>query len=335
MKIDNFVRIVDGKLRTLPPIDAFASISFEFSRVSHGDLFIDVYASRENIHQALQRGAYAILTTLPYRDDDEESAWIEVENIERALIKLLRYTLNQKKLHVLSMTCVQAAFLDHIQTPKTAKRLKGDITAIANLIFNAKEDELFYTDNTALCTQIAPTAFEVGKNIHVKIKTVSKGLFLSSFEYQGRYWNDQKIPEHFIEELLNLLHFCDTFTLTYSLEHINFIEHFYPQFISASLSKKEFGSSDRALIFEPNEELLERHLAYLNSRLDKSSHLLCLPASFSTNIQASCFIIRYETYEELKVFLRQKRFSYALILGDKEKFEPFYTTPLTTQCSLF
>jgi ferrochelatase len=335
MKIDNFVRIIDGKLCTLPPIDAFASIAFEISRVSHGDLFVDMNASKDAIHQALQKGAYAVLTTLPYGNEDDESAWIEVNHLEKALIKLLRYTITQKLLHVIRLSPVQAAFLEQILPPKSAKRLKNDLISIANLILGAKDEELFYTSDALLCSQIAPAATLVEQNVHVSVKMSAKGLFLSSFEHKGRYWSDQKIPEPFVEAFLSLLHFCDDYDLAYHLEHLSFIEHFYPQFISASMAKKEFGSSDRALIFEPDATFLEEHLRYLSRRLEASTYLLCLPESFPEEIRPLCPSIRFKSFDKLAEILSAKRFSYALILGDKEAFEPFYATPLCTQQSLF
>ena len=102
MRIDNFIRIIDGQLANKPPIDAFASLCFDVPRLAHGDLFIDTTASRELIHQAIEKGAYAVVTTLPFLNDDDECAWICVDEIERTLIKLLRYSITQNRLRSFS-----------------------------------------------------------------------------------------------------------------------------------------------------------------------------------------------------------------------------------------
>lgn len=161
MKIDNFVRIIDGKLRTSPPIDAFASVQFDLARLSHGDLFIDLSASRETIHLALSKGAYAVVTTLPYHNDDDESAWIEVEHIDTALIKLLRYTITQKSLVIILCSPLQAALLSEIHTPKTLKRLQGDLSSMAKTLLGAKDEEQFFLEDATLTGQIAPSALEL------------------------------------------------------------------------------------------------------------------------------------------------------------------------------
>ena len=334
MKIDNFVRIIDGKLATMPPIDAFASICLEVSRVSHGDLFIDTTASRELIHQALEKGAYAIVTTLPFHHEDDECAWIEVTSIEQILIKLLRYTITQKSLTMVLLSPVQEALLEMIQTPKMMKRLRGDLLAITKMLLSAKEEEHFYLSDSALAQKIAPAASHVETSLHVKPRIVAKGLFLSSFWYQERYFFDQKIPSLFVEELLCLLQYCDAHNITYTLESLNFCEHFYPQFVTHALCKKEFGSSDKVLIFEPLSSLIPALLSYLHTRVESSYIVLALPKNHHPHISFEGEILLFETMEELSV-LAQKSFAYALILGDKEAYEPLFAKTFTTQPSLF
>lgn len=334
MKIDNFVRIIDGRLITTPPIDAFATICLEASRVSHGDLFIDTSASRELIHQALEKGAYAVVTTLPFNNEDEECAWIEVNSIEQILIKLLRYTITQKSLDITLLSPVQEALLEMIQTPRTIKRLRGELISIVKTILNAKDEEHFCLSNNTLVEQIAPVAHKVENTLQVKPTIIPKGLFLSSFTYHERYYTEQKIPALFVEELLCLLEFCDNHEIAYTLEHLGFSEHFYPQFVTHTLCKKEFGSSSKALIFEPLSDLLPTLIAYLQTQLDPSKIILCLPKDAQNLIPFEGEILLFETLDNLAI-LSQKSFQYALILGDKEDFEPLFIKTFTTQPSLF
>lgn len=334
MKIDNFVRIIDGRLRTTPPIDAFASISLESTRVSHGDLFIDTTASRELIHHALEKGAYAIVTTLTFANEDEECAWIEVNSIEQILIKLLRYTITQKSLDILLLSPVQEALLEMIQTPRSIKRLRNDLFAIVKTVLNAKEEERFCLSNSTLAQLIAPASQSVETTLHVKPSVMAKGLFLSSFWHNERYYLEQKIPSLFVEELLCLLGFCDTHEIVYSLEHLGFCDHFYPQFITHALCKKEFGSSDKALIFEPSSSLIPSLIAYLLTQVDASHVILCLPKTFQETLDFSGKTILFESIEELAV-LGNMSFQYALILSDKEACEPLFIKTFTTQPSLF
>ena len=334
MKIDNFVRIIDGRLITTPPIDAFATICLEASRVSHGDLFIDINASREQIHQALLKGAYAIVTTLSFEHEDDECAWIEVRSIEHILIKLLRYTITQKSLEMIVLSPVQAALLEVIQIPRSIKYLRDDLFTISKTILAAKEEERFCLSNRALAEQIAPVAHSVETTLHTKPTITPKGLFLSSFGYQDRYYVEQKIPSLFVEELLALLMFCDTHTISYTLEYLGFSEHCYPQFITQNLCKKEFGSSSKAIIFEPQETLFSTLISYVQSQIDFSKLILCLPKQYKNTFAFEGEIFYFETIEDLAI-LSQKSFQYALVLGNREDFEPLFIKTSTTQLSLF
>ena len=334
MKIENFVRIIDGKLRTSPLIDAFGSIHFELSRISHGDLFIDLASSREDVLNAIQKGAYAIVTTLVYQNDDEESAWIEVNSIETTLIKLLRFIVTQKSIQLMVMSSIQMGLLEQIQTPKVLKPLKGDLVFIAKQLLNAKENDAFFSDNKHLIANIAPAALHVASLDASLENTLAKGLFLSSFSYRERYFNECKLPAHFVASLGALLTFCDEHDVAYSLENLSFTEHFFPQFINHTLHKKEFGSSDKALIFEPSPELLEHHLVYLKETQLLKQTLICLPQTVSVMVEDAPVFI-FETLEMLHEHLKTASYSYALIALERASFEPYYTKAQTQQLTLF
>jgi hypothetical protein len=336
MKIENFVRIIDGKLSTTPPIDAFGAICFEPSRVLHGDLFIDTTASREMIHQALEKGAYAIVTVLPFINEDEECAWIEVSTIEQTLIKLLRYTITQKSLNFLLLSPVQASLLEMIQaTPKTMKHLKGELVHMTKTILLAKEEDSFFLSNASLAHSIAPVAHQIKTYVHVKPTLIQKGLFLSSFTYKERFYAEQKIPSLFVEALLCLLDFCDENAIAYTLEHLTFCEHFYPQYISQNFSKKEFGTSEKVLIFEPTFELLPSLLKAIQKAHQNPCVVLCLPESLHNNFPFDGEKLWYKDPSLLLSELKTRRFTYALIHGERELFEPLLFKNTTTQLSLF
>ncbi len=334
MKIDNFVQVVNGRLITTPAIDAFSSISFDSSRVTQGELFIDFTASKENILEALEKGAYAILTTLDFMGEDKECAWVKVDAIEQALQRLLRYAIVKKSLEIILLNPIQASLLEQIQTPKTIKYLKDDIFFIAKAILNAKENEQFCLCDKALVYAIAPNANSLNLSKQDGKFISSKGLFLSSFCYKDHFYIDQKIPSHFVNELLFLLNYCDTYKISYSLENLNFCEHFFPQFITPKMRKKEFGSSDKVLIFEPSLSLLQPNLKHISNYAKSAKVLLCIPRKELKELTFEIETLLFDSIEELRV-LEERKFQYALILADKEQFEPLFVKNITTQPTLF
>ena len=115
------------------------------------------------------------------------------------------------------------------------------------------------------------------KALHVKIKP--KGLFISSFFDEERYLHELRLPALFVKDFVGVLRFCEVKNIAYSLESPLCVEHFYPQFITNNIRKREFGMGEKVLIFEDNETLLKEELAYLQDQIRSEQLLLCLPQS--------------------------------------------------------
>lgn len=333
MKIDNLVRIVDGKLLTLPSIDSFESFIFEPSKINRGDLFIDNNSLLFEVEIAVQKGAYAILTTLDLNTLDTEIAWIKVDNLERALIKILRYIAIEKSLKIAIATTLQANFLSTIQSPKKIKILKENLVSTAKDILKAQYDERLCMLDEAQALLISPTASRIRIPLHVK-QINQKGLFLSSFLHHEQYFQDVKVSSLFIKELIAVLLFLDESRMTYSLDSLMPIEHFFPLFITNNIRKKEFGMSDKVLIFEEMQELLQIEIDYLRSNVHAEDILLCLPKTMHCTLAYDSTIFYYDAYDDFEQLVNIN-FRYALVFGKKEEFEPFLTRELSTQPTLF
>jgi len=332
MKIDNLVRIVDGVLETTPSIDAFEEILFDSAKISRGDLFIDTDGSLEAIDEAIDKGAYAILTSLDFQGNDDEIAWIKMDDISLCIIKILRFLTTQKSLSIVLATPLQASFLNAIQSEKSIKVLNGSLCYIAKELFKARENEVFCLMDEAIISSIDPTFERIEKALHVKIKP--KGLFISSFFDEERYFHELRLPALFVNDLVGILHFCEAKNIAYSLESPLYLEHFYPQFITNNIRKKEFGMGEKVLIFEDDETLLKDELAYLEDQTRSEQLLLCLPQSKPIETSFKGEIFYFNEVDECEA-LKDKNLKYALIFAKKESFEAFLTRDFSTQPTLF
>ena len=332
MKIDNLVRIVDGVLQTTPSIDAFEEMLFDSAKISRGDLFIDTKSSREAIEEAIAKGAYAILTSLDFQGNDDEIAWIKVDDISLCIIKILRFLTTQKSLSIVLATPLQASFLNAIQSEKSIIVLNASLYYIAKELFKARENEVFCLMDETIISSIYPTFERIEKALHVKIKP--KGLFISSFFDEERYFHELRLPALFVNDLVGVLHFCETKNIAYSLESPLCVEHFYPQFITNNIRKKEFGMGEKVLIFEDHETLLKDELAYLQDQIRSEQLLLCLPQSKAIETSFKGEIFYFNEVDECEA-LKDKNFKYALIFAKKESFDTFLTRDFSTQPTLF
>ena len=96
MKIEDILNLTEGTLSNTPKVQAIESATVYVSKVDQGDLFFS--SNQEEIDQAIQNGAYAIV----YDDEnitcnDEEIAWIKVTSIQLAAFKLIRYVTIKKE----------------------------------------------------------------------------------------------------------------------------------------------------------------------------------------------------------------------------------------------
>ncbi len=335
MKIDNYVRIVDGVLQTTPAVDAFERIIFESHRILRGDCFFDKDNSQEAILEALSKGAYAVITMHQFDSYDPEIAWIHVNSIEQALIKLLRYTIAKKALVCVLASPIQISFLEMVHASKSLKILQGSLYEYAPEILKAKEHEMLCLEQTDVSSLIAPHALLI-KPFIAPSPIIAKGLFMASFTYKTKTWYEQKISALFVPEFLNVLAFCDEYSLLWQCDTIALSEHFYPQFVTPNLRKKEFGSSDQVLIFETNRSLFNKELAYLRAFVSAGLISICIPVELTSlfDIPENTPVIYYKDIFDLLI-LREKVFQYALVLGQKENFEPLLSQSFTTQPTLF
>jgi ferrochelatase len=204
---------------------------------------------------------------------------------------------------------------------------------VAKVILKLSDGMAVCLEDDSLCKHIAPSHSTIEKSLHLNVS--HKGLFLSSFWWKERYYSDVKLPMLFWSEWADVLHFCEREAISYGLEALVFTEHFYPQFVTPSLRKKEFGSSDHVLIFEPCMELFEREIESLQSVLPSQEWCMCLPKNAPvTQAMALPNCLIYTCVEELRL-LSSKSFRYALILGERSAFEALLSEPFISQPTLF
>ena len=332
MRIDNLVRIVEGELQSSPLIDAFESILFESSKINRGDLFIAYETSEDAIFTAIQRGAYAIITTENFNTNDTEIAWIKVPSITHAIIQILRFTCTQKSLNFILATPVQEAFLLTLQSEKKIKKLPSEFIELAKELVKAKPHSLFCLHDETLAFQLSPSTRRIDKSQHTNV--LSKGLFISTLSNETHYFHEVKIPSLFASDFLGTIEYFNAEHLAYTLDSFSPIAHFYPQFVTSQLRKKEFGMGEKVLIFESNRTLLEEEIFYLSQHTKEHETCVCLPKEISIAFECPFSIIYFSVTVDLEILCNMS-FKYALILGEREHFDAFLTRDFSTQHSLF
>lgn len=331
MRIESLVRITGGVLLNSPSVDSINDIKISSKKIQRENLFIDVNNNEEEINEAIENGAYCILSTTIPHIKDNEIAWINVDCLNDAIIKLSRFYASNKNFKFIALSFIQYKLAKCIQINKKARVLSQDIAEALTQIIHAQDNELFLVLNSEFIVDVDPS-ITLPKNKIYPQQIHKSGIFYSSFIYNDKFFNNIKLSPFFIPYLCSLIEYFDKLDIDYKIENFNNLEHFYPQFINNKLEKKDFGTTNKALIFENDFELFKQELNFLETQLDISKLVVLIPNK--TNFTCKVTKMMYNNFFEIKN-LQDKNFRYALIFGDIKNFEESLKMTTHTQMSLF
>jgi len=230
MRIDDILNIIDAELVNAGFISEISGFADSLKDVKEECLFIS--NSDDDIKEAINRGAYAILSSEHKNIIDNEIAWIYVNNIDEALFKLIKYKLLNKKVYFFDKLTTE--IIDSINKDKRLVVFdKADVKVL--------KDYDYYVTSNSVFRDIA-TQFDK----EIKIYLIKSTLFTTKLFYKKEY--EILFPSLYLDKLQNALAFFEEFNLEYFLKNIS-ISRFKPVFINKLNEVVEFGNSDRVVVF--------------------------------------------------------------------------------------
>ncbi len=310
MRLENVLALTHATLVNEPCVSDFDNIVFDVKKVNRGDLFIAIH--HNEIDQAVQNGAYGIVYDKPIQILDNEIAWIETQNVEYALKRLLRFRLIEKEVIVYECDEIVLKLAMQCPTDSNFVVVSGDIEKLYKNLWHIdnRSTLLFCPDLTdeKLFTNIK----SIPKDIVHKITIMEQTLFETSFIYENKFYERQLISPFFIPYLERLFHLYKTLKINFKLKKFTPIENFEAVFTNKKFEIKEFGSSDCVLIFEPNIKLVNQGMDYLQNRAPWANIIYIIPQTMQSN-NSNTYI--YENKDEIVDILKQNRFNFAFIVG--------------------
>ena len=313
MRLENLLALTHGKLVNEPFVNSFLNIVFDAKLVKRGDLFIAFDES--TIEEAIFHGAYGILFDKPTQIRDSEIAWIKVEDAENALKRLLRFRLIEKEVVVYSCNEILLKLALQVMTEPNFIAVSGTMKDISHSLWNLDNgttllfcpkitDEKIFTDiKTLPKTGINP------------ITVMEQTLFETSFIYDDVFYERQLISPFFIPYLEELLHFLKSAKINYRLKKFTPIEHFEAVFTNKNFEEKEFGTSDKVLIFERDADLIESEIKFLQTNASWAKIIYIIPSSHKDIYINQDRIYPYSDKDEIVPILKENSFHFALIVG--------------------
>jgi len=311
MRLENVLALTHGKLVNSPFINDFVDIIFEVRAVKRGDLFIAF--NEDDIEMAIFNGAYGVIFDKPTQISDSEIAWIQVNNNEDALKRLLRFRLIEKNIIVYECDEITLKLAQQIITEPTFIVMQGNMKNIAKILWHIVDgttilfspslnDRNIFTD-----TKILPHT-----NVNT-IRIIEHTLFETSFIYDNIFYERQIISPFFIPYLQKILNLLKLLKINYRLKKFTSIENFEPIFINNNFEIKEFGTSDKVLIFENNNNLIEKEIKFLKQNANWAKIIYVFPKNHTYKLNSSIFT--YKNNLEVIQILKNNNFNFALILG--------------------
>lgn len=313
MTFENLSKLTQARLINAPDITSFDSIVFEPEKVKMGDLFIG--REPEKIKAALARGAYAILSDEKIPIYDEEVAWLRCENIENALISLLRYYLMQKELEFVCFDPVSLALMQKIAYKEHLVFLSENIETNFHKIMDAKPHSIVLGSDKNFIQKIYPSYTIITPQEMQKIVTFKTTLFQSSFYYNDQLYEHIKLPELFLPNLEKILDFMDEKSLPYDINKCEYTPYFYPLFVTKRMELKSFGSTSTTLIVTKENKILEDIVHYMQQKASWAKQICFLPKAHKSPKCNELEVIPYQKLSEITK-LKEIEFNFAIIEAD-------------------
>lgn len=235
--LEGLVNLIDGELLNSPFISQINGYSSRAKDIKRGSLFICL--NEKDIDLAIKKGAYGILIDKYVNVTDEEIAWIKVDNIEKALCKIVKYESLNSKLYFVDEITLD--IIKSISKDKEVLTLKGNTIEQTTSILNNLDKEMFSSNE-----EIKSSFVNVEELKSMDIKILKESLFKTEIVFDSVAY-DINLPAVYINEFSKAINFFILNNYSYSLNDIK-ISRFNINFVSTELNLMDYGSTNQVII---------------------------------------------------------------------------------------
>jgi len=316
MRLENVLALTHGLLVNSPFVNIFENIVFDSKVVKRGDLFI---AFDENeIESAIFNGAYGIIFDKPTQISDTEIAWIKVEDCDNSLKRLVRFNLVEKNITAYRCNEIIVKLALQISTETNFLVIYGNTQSTYKQLTNLNQNSIVLFSPTLsdenIFTNIKDLPVVKEKNIIIKEHT----LFETSFIYDNIFFERQILSPLFIPYLEELLNLYKILNINFKLKRFSAIENFKAIFVNKNIEIKEFGGSDKVLIFEPRSDFAVMEVNYLQKMASWANIINLFPELEISKFKDIKNVFFYKNKKDIVSILKNNNFNFALIVSADE-----------------
>jgi len=305
VRLENVLALTHGSLMSQPYISLFSDIVIEASRVKRGSLFVAL--NLHDITQAIDNGAYGIVYDRDIEFDDDEIAWIKVDDSYDALKRVVRFLLIDKELVAFTCKPVVLQIAKQLTTANDFIILEGSLSDNFSKLLSAPSKSTLLFVESQIQSDLFTDASVLADEVEDKIEILEHTLFEMAFIYKGIYYERQAISPFFIPYLEQLLALLNTQNISFKIKPFTNISHFQAKFVNSALHVRDFGSTNKVIIFENDISLIQEQMEFI---LKKAPWAKCIK------------FIRDKAQDEEEIFeiLKTESFNFALLSGVEATF---------------
>ena len=298
MYLDDFVEIIGGKICGAPRISHINATTSQIDNLLKGDAFI--LRNHADLSEAINRGAYAIVSDCFCDISDDEVALVLVDSLEVALNRFVKYMQLTNGIEILRFETSAFAIAKALSRDKNiafAKNIFEVVEAIHCRIIVVDFESLFFEVKTLKNTS------------NFLFMILYQTLFELKIEFENNIY-ELILPNFLIKDLNNILHFFKQKHIEFK---IAFDENlFLPLFINTSARAVKYGQSMRFILATNDKKMLKRYMDFvLNAKWGHTLLLSKKELNLSQNIE--CKI--YKNNNDLLEYFMLEKYHFFIVYG--------------------
>jgi len=260
MQITALTDIVEGKLQNTPSISFITQVHTNLAKVNEGDAFFAT--NKEDIPKAIEKGAFAIIYAFQTDILDNEIAWIQTDDLDKAISNILRFNLLKYNIKYIHTNKVFFQLLNTFKSKELSYivALQDDISLDFELLNNIIEDKIIFSTNFGFLESIGADVLSLENKIFDVKNLTSHSLFETSFSYKDKFFDKIKIPTVYINDLIQQL---ELFEYRIDIKKLHNFELFRPIFINKSNQIVQFGQTNRFILSNTDKDICNIEISYL------------------------------------------------------------------------
>ena len=298
MYLDDFVEIIGGKLCNATHTPLINSVVVRLERILRGDAFI--LRNKSDLSEAINRGAYAIVSDCFCDVGDDEVAFILVENLHSALERFAKYIKLTNGIEIFALNATDFALARAIARDKNIAFARDIFELVDALHFHIIliDFEVIFFETESI------------KNIrNLLFKILYQTLFELKIEFENQIF-ELILPSIFTNNLNDILYF-------FKMRHIDFKlsfdeNLFLPTFINTSAQCVKYGQSMRFFYATKNKDLFQKYIQFMqNANWGKMLILVDSASDFASDLEVKI----YKNNDELLQYFKTEKYHFFAVYG--------------------